>query len=55
VDRQTDAQRREYAKLAQVRWEPWMIGLGYFGEHATSSSLSFAARVLAPLLAEEAG
>ena len=54
ADRLTDAQRRQYAKLTQIRWRPWMIGLGYFGEHATSSSMSFAARVLAPLLVEEA-
>lgn len=54
ADHLTDLQRRQYAKLTQIRWQPWMIRLGYFGGHATSSSTSFAARVLAPFLAEEA-
>ncbi len=52
ADRLTDSQRRQYAKLTQIRWRPWMTSLGYFGEHVTSSSTSFAARVLAPMLAE---
>jgi hypothetical protein len=50
--RQTPWQQRQYAKLVQIRWAPWMVTLGYLGEHATSTSTSFTARVIAPLLTD---
>ncbi len=43
-------QRRQYAKLRQIRWSPKMIKLDWYGGHNSSASTSFSSRVLAPML-----
>jgi hypothetical protein len=45
-----DAQRAQYAKLRQVRWQPGMASTGYLGGHVGPDSPAFLRKYIVPLL-----
>jgi pimeloyl-ACP methyl ester carboxylesterase len=46
----TEARRRRYAKLRQVRWAPRMAWTGYLGGHLGPDNPAFLGRYVVPLL-----